>query len=572
MKPLAFRIRDFKSIIDSGVCDLSLDNITVLAGQNESGKTSVLQALRDFDQEQLESPITTDFMPDDRYNACPTVSVKFEYKFEDLLSWVKAEGKILPEMVANQLGQRSVLWVKRDLLTGLFSFDSVDKDYLDDWDMEDLRQGQPPQPPSGDSELLDTTEPDAKPKTPIMTREEFLDVLYLNWPSFVYFDTFEDILPRTVDVSSILLKVKAAAAGQVSPPDKIPQSVLDFISLSQIDLDLVKKLEAQDKNLGNYLSDRAALITGDFLNYWKQRGGEETVTLRVRHHRDPSGQPQLAFYVHDRSDQYPEQRSRGFLWFMSFYLRLAAADSRGSKRGRLLLIDEPGTYLHARAQKDVLRLLEDRLAKTNQIIYSTHSVYLLPATHLNRLRIVIRPTKTGTAIVDRLTDPRLRSSEFADTMSPIMNAIGLDVTDAVSIAKERNLIVEGISDYFYLHAWSSLREKRLSDTCNIFPATGAMSTIILASLFIGWGLEFIVLLDRDAMGTAAKDKLISDLGLNEKSILQPKDALGIEDLLSVESFQVLLKHIDDSLACIIREGRARGYWRGENAVKTLVAA
>jgi len=108
-----------------------------------------------------------------------------------------------------------------------------------------------------------------------------------------------------------------------------------------------------------HLSTRGAAITGDFLTYWKQKfDREETVDLRVRHVRDAAGILKLAFYMHDKSDQYPDQRSKGFLWFLSFYLKLAAAQKKNPTRRRILLIDEPGSYLHARAQRDVLHLLE----------------------------------------------------------------------------------------------------------------------------------------------------------------------------------------------------------------------
>jgi hypothetical protein len=80
-----------------------------------------------------------------------------------------------------------------------------------------------------------------------------------------------------------------------------------------------------------------------------------------------------------------------------------------------------------------------------------------------------------------------------------------------------------------------------------------MSTPILAALFIGWGLEFVVLLDHDTNGTAAKEKLISELGVDKRLILQPKNAAGIEDLFSSADFQTLLKQMDDSFSIKLDE-------------------
>jgi hypothetical protein len=168
---------------------------------------------------------------------------------------------------------------------------------------------------------------------------------------------------------------KASAAAAAST---IPQPVQDYITLAGLDLTIIQRFSTEDKALNNYLSTRSAQITGDFLTYWKQKAGtEQTVTLQVRHQRSPQGVQQLAFYVHDQTDQYPEQRSKGFLWFLSFYLRLAAEHQRSPDRERMLLIDEPGTYLHARAQQDVLHLLEDR---ENVFSYASNNSSNFPKT------------------------------------------------------------------------------------------------------------------------------------------------------------------------------------------------
>jgi predicted ATP-dependent endonuclease of OLD family len=290
-------------------------------------------------------------------------------------------------------------------------------------------------------------------------------------------------------------------------------------------------------------------ITGDFLNYWKQRvRGSQNVQLLVRHHRDEDGNSQLAFYVHDRFDQYPEQRSKGFVWFLSFYLRLAAAYKRESREQetRVLLIDEPGTYLHARAQKDVLHLFEDRLAKKDQIVYSTHSPFLLPADRLHRIRIVLKAGQDGTLVLDRLTHPLLRGGGFSDTLSPILMAAGVDFTGTLPQFKDKSLLVEGISDYFYLMAWKRLLGREDWDFA-VFPCTGARSVVTFASLMIGLGLRFLALFDRDSEGHDVKEKLENRLGIYPKAIVQPHNASSIEDIFSSDDFRKLLMDFDQEL-------------------------
>ncbi len=355
MIPIAFRIVDFKSIRDSHVCSLSADRITVLAGQNESGKTSVLSALRDFDLIQGESPQTQEYQPEGRWEVSPRVSVKFSVDITELRSWLNKDKQKIPEEALSMIARDGYIWITRDLTSGHFN---LEPDLALFWPVPEIQT---------DTEYNSTEEQATPHENTFLNSTEFPDYLQVYWPSFVYFDSFEDRLPRQVSLSDLVNSDK----------NRSPlQPVHDFVALSGLDLAKLQAISSQDKTLGNYLDHCSANITGDFLSYWKTKAGQSTeIDLRVKHHRDASGELNLAFYVRDQVDQYPEQRSKGFLWFLSFYLRLAAAHKRTSTNERLLLIDEPGSYLHARAQQDVLKLLQERLIKRDRIIYSTHSQY-----------------------------------------------------------------------------------------------------------------------------------------------------------------------------------------------------
>lgn len=378
MRPKAFRIRDFKSITDSGVCILSGDGITVLAGQNEAGKTAVLSALRDFDLEGGAAPKTQEYEPDERFDAKPTVSVLFEMDVKEVVSNLEDDNQVVPEVVIKHLTQNPMLWITRDLREGTFS---LEDELTALWGSANYSDQEHAPISSETSTTTDGSDGNDTTVIRILEAKEFADYLRDIWPQFVYFDSFQDSLPREV-------KFDALRTPEGTENPMVPSSVHDFVVMSELDLERITNLGGQDKTLGNYLSSRSATITGDFLTYWKQKvDQDETVDLQVRHIRDTEGTLKLAFYVHDKSDQYPDQRSKGFLWFLSFYLKLAAAQKKYPGRKRILLIDEPGSYLHARAQKDVLHLFEDRIAEKNQIIYSTHSPYLIPPDRLHRLRI-----------------------------------------------------------------------------------------------------------------------------------------------------------------------------------------
>jgi hypothetical protein len=556
MRPKAFRIFDFRAIRDSHECPFSADDITVIAGQNESGKTSVLCALRDFDLPEGAEPVTPEYQPEGRWDAKPRVSVLFEVDVDSLEQWLAKDGFWIPEAAFDKLSQDGEIWITRDLNRKVFE---LPENYVELWP-------EPDSVPDTSADILEdenegSLEAGLTSNISLLSPTELCGFLYSYWPDFVYFDSFEDRLPRDISVSSLLQDNKK----------DVPQSVRDFIALSGMDPDKLNTLFSQDKLLGNYLDSCSTTISGDFLTFWKTKDGRSTqVTLRVKHLRDESGDPRIAFYVRDQVDQYPEQRSKGFLWFLSFYLRLAAAHKHNPDRSRFLLIDEPGSYLHARAQQDVLELLERRLTETNYVLYSTHSQYLLPIDNLHRLRIAIRFEGEGTVVLDRLTHPLLRGEAFTDTLSPLINAIGMDVRKALNLTREYNVLVEGISDFFYITAWARSYEPSLLETTSIFPGQGTGSSASLVSLFIGWGLEFAVLLDRDKSGQEAGQRLQKYFAVPETRILFPRSAVTTEDILSDENFRTLIAALDPSFN-LLQDERPSGAIRRQKIDKVLLA-
>ncbi len=536
MKVTAFKVHDFRSIRHTGECTLSGDNVTILAGQNEAGKSAVLMALRDFDMEEGRLPATADFFPEGNDNAKPRASVQFNVD-PDQINLELADSDLgLPVGVYQYLKEKKTIWVSRDFAAGKFSLeDELEKI----WRIEDELFR---------NKILPETE--GLPPRESLKFEEAISRFWPLWPQFVFFDSFQDQLPRQIDVANLAQyrKIKSTKTQSLPEPQKGQSSVEDFIELADIDINRVMELGDQDKALGNYLKGRTATITGDFLTYWKQAvDGKEKVELQVRHTRDVSGRLQLVFYVHDGVDQYPEQRSKGFLWFLSFYLRIAAAEKRLPDRTRLLLIDEPGTYLHAKAQKNVLHLIEDRIACKQQVIYTTHSPYLLPVDKLHRLRIVVRDGMDGTVVVDRLTHPTLRGNLFADTLSPIITAIGLDVRENLRGLSQNNLLVEGLSDYIYVTTWIATLKIKQMEGVSIFPGTGAGTLPAIGSLCIGWGLSFSILLDRDDDGLKVAKKFERELGISHLRIIHPESASTIEDVFDPDEFAELLRVLDPAL-------------------------
>jgi predicted ATP-dependent endonuclease of OLD family len=196
------------------------------------------------------------------------------------------------------------------------------------------------------------------------------------------------------------------------------------------------------------------------------------------------------------------------------------------------VLDEPGLGLHARAQKDFLRFIEDRLSPRCQVLYTTHSPFLIQPDHLERARLV---EDKGRDIGSRITSDVLTTDK--DTLFPLQGALGYDLAQHLFVAPH-NLVLEGTSDYTYLLLISSfLKEKGregLDDKWSLVPVGGADLVPSFVAL-LGNHLEVTVLLDSRKEGNQRLGKLVEQNILAKNRIINVGEITGakladIEDL------------------------------------------
>ena len=329
-------------------------------------------------------------------------------------------------------------------------------------------------------------------------------------PDVTYFSDFSDLLPDEVPL--------AQAAGN--------QVVQDFAKVSGLDLDKLAATQ-NPQSCRNLLSKHSAKLTGDFRSHWQQ----SKLDLIAQEDGD-----KLRFWVKDapRAPYFTvRQRSKGFQWFLSFYLRLKA---HGDNPNSVILVDEPGLYLHARAQRDVLEVLTE-LSASRQIIFSTHSPYLIDPKKLERVRLVQCDANGKTTILNGLHRP-----SDAETLTPVITALGMDLSRDLAFPGRKNLLLEGISDYYLLKAMHRVLCGGVTCDYAMIPAVGADNLPLLVQLMIGWGLPYIVLLDNDQKGDRVKRKLMDLLDVPEARILRVSTNAGesIEDLFTKADFNKLL--------------------------------
>ena len=285
------------------------------------------------------------------------------------------------------------------------------------------------------------------------------------------------------------------------------------------------------------LQSAGTTLTKEFKSWWKQ--GD----YRFRFEADGD---HFRIWVSD--DRRPEEvelenRSTGLQWFLSFYL-VFLVESQGDHRNAILLLDEPGLSLHPLAQRD-LSAFFDGLTKTNQIIYTTHSPFLVDPDRLDRVRKVFVAEDGSTE-----SSPNLRQSgadrAHAGAAYAVYSALNLNVAESLLLGC-LPVIVEGASDQHYLTMIKTLligagkiRPRREL----VFPPAGGTKTLkITAGILTGRDEVLpVVLLDGDHMGARMAAELKSSLyvGLEEK-VLSTDDYVTfknseLEDLIPHQRF------------------------------------
>jgi predicted ATPase len=230
-----------------------------------------------------------------------------------------------------------------------------------------------------------------------------------------------------------------------------------------------------------------------------------------------------------------DQRSEGFQWLVSFFV-VFFAETQGSHANAILLLDEPGLSLHGLKQREFRQTIS-RLAEFNQTLYTTHSPFLVGPDELDLVRVV--------EMTDRSDGTKVHTTVAADdptSLLPLQEALGYDLAQSL-FAQQRNLILEGLTDYWYIEATASLLKEAgqtsIKDNIALVPAAGAGKVAYFATILHAHGLKVAALLDSDSAGDSAatQDTLVHQLG--NRGILRTQDSyLGevghpeIEDLLS----------------------------------------
>jgi energy-coupling factor transporter ATP-binding protein EcfA2 len=275
-------------------------------------------------------------------------------------------------------------------------------------------------------------------------------------PKLLYFSEWH-IMQGRVSIEALLQRRQR---GELTGPDRV---FLALLQLGGTSVEAISRIERSEELIAD-LEDAARPVTQEIARYWSQERD-----LRISFHLYP-GRPQdpspfdrgLVFetrIVNTRTDLSLnfDERSTGFVWFFSFLVWYSDVRRRHGDN-LLIVLDDPGLGLHAKAQWDLLRYVTERLAPRYQIVYTTHSPFMIDPEQMQAVRtveeIVDDPAGDQTKHAGTKVGDEILSTDH-DTLLPLQASLGYRIMQDLAGAKKL-LLVEKPADVIYLN-WFSAR-------------------------------------------------------------------------------------------------------------------
>lgn len=570
MKLTKIQIKEFQSIRDTDQFDS--DQITCLVGKNEAGKTSILKALYKLNPiigSDGEFDVTDDY---------PRVDV--EDYLHEVEQGTREQAVVVQtkftldkevEDIESDFGNKTLKNKQLSLNKGYSNSESFSLNINEEEGFKYSLQNSTCSKDLKDalkdvksfveaSSVLTTFEAKSEDASLItliksINETDFIDYVYKNYisihiPKFLYFDSYYQLTGQE-NIEALEQRINC----KTLLPSDYP--MLGLLSLARIEIDqllnpdrtqeLVNKIEGA----GNHLSKKV-------LKYWSQNKHlQMKFDVRTGRTGDPEGMTSgtnIWARVYDNKRWVTtnlSSRSKGFVWFFSFLSWYSKV--KRENQNVILLLDEPGLYLHAKAQSDLLKYFEEEIKPFHQLIYTTHSPFMVDSTNFNRVRIVqdisidsedkMPEDEDGTKVVNDF------SSATDDSLFPLQGALGYEIHQTLFVGPNC-LIVEGTSDLLYLQTISGILDRKertsLSDEWTITPVGGSDKVPTFVALLGSQNnLNIATLIDFQKKDEQKISNLFKKKLLDKKKVFTfadfvSNDEADIEDVLDFDFFVELL--------------------------------
>ena len=577
MRYLKFRIRNFKGIKDTEIDLRSLTgaNVFALVGLNESGKTTILEAIHSFSPDYRTRSLRGTQSKNEAEAAKERLPRHLLARFtgaivvEATLSASESDKRA----ISNYLKSESSITVNWDDIPDVFTLcrsnvfergDYVKTERTFTFDIDGKKE-------RGKFKKIDG--PDL---------ENVYHALWADTPDIAYHDSFIFDFPKRIYLTSRAgandwvyrtMFEDVLAAGRIAYTlDDITRRIRnekykkDWLSF------LTDWSRQDDKATVQQIIDQTSqTITTAVLGKWDKIFGESVGNKEVSVQFDVEGgrlydkesktysdSDQHDLYVSlelkDGTKRFPIQdRSLGFRWFFAFLLFTEFRTRRNTARPVLFLFDEPAANLHSAAQGRLIESFPGIATGNNMLMYSTHSHYMISPDWLEQTFIVTNAADVpGKGMLDSavIEDESLNVSaqlyrSFANE-NPNETSYFQPIIDRIEVVPSRfdvsipSTVVEGKSD-FYILRYAQLM---LSDeSVRLLPATGSGTFDALIALGAIWGTRFVFMLDSDNAGLKERRRYALERGAREEALCCLNDfdqsMKKIEDLLDTEARSIV---------------------------------
>lgn len=570
-------IKNFKSIGNDNSTIVLEPNITTIIGKNESGKSNILEGLSLI---SLLESMPTAFSPD---NINRNNGTKAEIQFTIVLSPTPKEREI------HNIHNESLVIISKDSYTctgGILEY--YDKNIRESANILISLLG---------DNLFRLKDQDLKSYRDYIEafqQSDFINLRKIN-QSFKFFEArvpkidiknnsavlaaltglkskwevLRQLLPnvffrnadKTLRTQYRLEEVQKELENPAMYPNSLLSSFVHLIGISNEDFITATQagVTGAKTTIRNKINKNVeSIINQEFQNFYKA----ESISLKVDMDTNV-----VSFSVQTGNGEAMllSERSNGLRWYLNMFID---AISHGiTNNNTIFLFDEPGTSLHVNAQKELLHLFHDLADKGNQVVYTTHSPYMLDIKDggIHRIRAVEKNEYGYTFIFKTAYDAQLSPNSQEDTLAPIINAIGMNLNDAFGPSKEKmNIVIEGVSDYIYISTLA--KQLGYNEKFSFIPSVGATNCINICTILFGWGCPFYAVFDYDNEGVTKGGEVLRKEFLCEfgkhycyiKPITQEdvdsrnfkKHPYVIEDAITKEELQnfVLSKNIKEDIS------------------------
>ena len=514
-----FHLKNFKGIREVDVRFVKND-LVLLLGLNESGKTTILKGIEAFDFRNDPDPSTNpkyftsirrksdvDFDGEAILKADVILESKLPSSFLDYTyqNVEAAEFELLGQFVKEVNKSRKIT------IARVFNFSNGE--------------------PTSFYYRIENEHEFSNTKLSLKVATEIIKLC----PPIIYFEDFKDRIPEKIFINP-------ASDGY----DSVWFDIIDGLFYNAKPTYTINKFKAYYDDDGERDDDAKTVLrqvnmelNKVFTNRWKSLSGVKQIKDTELEYNKEGEFFELKIYDNDGTNFSIEERSKGALWYLSFLMKteFRSKKLRMNSGKPVYLIDEPASNLHSTAQTNMIKNFM-KLVKDTSIIYTTHSQYLISLKSIKNTYVIKRDNR-GTVKATRWGDFIKTDIPEEKYYQPLANLLNI-LPNNFDIPWKDAIITEGPSDMHVLKVMYEVIYSNKPDFA-IYPGTSATKLDSLISLNIGWNANFLVLLDSDATGIESGENYNKTFNLTNEITYLPGENTKIENCFKSEEKKKLYK-------------------------------